>query len=170
MTMADDPADSELYKALRDLAAMEIRAVSVRPPAVSHRPNVAAVETDEHGSDTTVTVKLQLGDNGFSGSARGPSNIPAICRSAAEATLRALDDVLAGVALARIDWLDSSQSPSFDQPHIMHVAVLFRTADGEDLLIGSAVIRGVEYEAAVRATLDAVNRQVEMLLRSTADD
>jgi hypothetical protein len=93
------------------------------------------------------------------------------CRSAAEATLQALENlILSGYAVARIDWLDLVEPRAAGQPAIMHAAVLFRTADQEDLLIGSALVRGVEYEAAVRATLDACNRQVEMLLRATRDD
>lgn len=46
---------------------------------------------------------------------------------------------------------------------IINIAITFTSSYGEEMLIGSAILKKDEYEAIVRATLDAINRKIVFL-------
>jgi hypothetical protein len=126
------------------------------------RPIITSIKEYPEGPSTTVTVTLTWNSEQFSGSADGPAASSARLRIIGEATLRALEEVLGGgPPLA----LDSVASTSVGvRPVIIAQVVSMRGVD-EEVAVGSALVRGDEAEAVVRAVLDALNRRIPALMR-----
>ncbi|MEW6522459.1 MAG: hypothetical protein AB1445_02620 [Bacillota bacterium] len=115
------------------------------------------------GNWAEVDVSIDYAGHRFSGSSSGPTTSAHRLRLVAQATLNAvascfqredmiltLEDVLV-VNLAL-------------EPTVM-VAVGMACLDGEEMLTGSCLVRGEEWEAVARATLDAINRRFALVER-----
>lgn len=129
-----------------------------------NRPIVREVGEIIDGSRATVTVELSWHDEQIVGSATGPAAQSTKLRLVAEATISALEqaideDVAFGVSAADITAVG---------PHTIAVAVIvFVVGGSERVLTGSALGSGDPSKAMVRAVLDALNRHVPSLRRST---
>jgi hypothetical protein len=102
--------------------------------------------------------KLALGWHGeeYVGTATGPAAQSARLRLVGEASLRAIEHLLPGDALA----LDSIGAPAIGMKTVL-VAVVVATGEaGEEITVGSALSSGDDSETAVRAVLDALNRRI----------
>lgn len=115
----------------------------------------------------STAVSLGLGARTFVGEAEAGSSPESVQRGVALATLRAVDEVLAGraeIALAHVE-----VAPVGEDWVAVVVAVL-TTADGiDERLTGAAVVREDVRQAVIRATLDAVNRRVEAVIAASGD-
>lgn len=129
-----------------------------------NRPVVKDVNESVDSSRITVSVELAWHDERMVGSATGPAAQSTKLRLVAEATLAALEqaldeDVAFGVSAADIKTVGS---------HPVAVAVIVLVAGGnERVLTGSAIGDGDPSRSMVRAVLDALNRHVPSLRRST---
>lgn len=126
------------------------------------RPIITSIKEYPEGPSTTVTVTLTWNSEQFSGSANGPAASSARLRIIGEATLRALEEVLGGgPPLA----LDAVASTSVGVRPVIVAQVVSMKGVEEEVAVGSALIRGDEAEAVVRAVLDALNRRIPALMR-----
>jgi len=126
------------------------------------RPRISKIEEIPNGSRTTVEVSLMWKGTEYSGSSDGPSAPTARLRLVGEATLRALEEVIGGSAPLA---LDSIADQTVGNNHIIVSVVVSTEGNTDSVLVGTAMGRGDEAEAAVRAVLDALNRRMPQLLR-----
>lgn len=164
MVAAEDEGQEAFRRALQELSFIDLDHVPAQPTE-GERLTLAHVQAAHTRSDVVVSVQLRLGARRTSGTVEEPSGPQAIHRAAASATLQALQ----GLTIPRtvelhIDWVDVLWAPTRSRPSVVHVAVAFRTAEGEQLLMGSAILGDDDAEAAARAALDAVNRRLSPLL------
>lgn len=157
----DGEADTAAWAALRELGSLDLEAVEVRSRPAGERPALIEVDTEDTPPEG-VRVSVELRHRGQRVEAvevAGPS-IRGAERAAARATVAALRELLpAGVADVHLDWIDVLAPPTPNRPAVVHCAVALRTAAGEDVLVGSSVVRDDGPSAAARAVLDAVNRR-----------
>lgn len=123
------------------------------PPARVHIDTLSV--TRERG-ETEVGVAISFGDDAFRGTARGPAGPATLPRLAARATLGALDGLL-GVP-AELD--HAAVLPVGGYAMALCVIQVYLPGSGAHALSGSAIVRGDETEAMVRAVLDALNRRL----------
>ncbi|HEY8417214.1 MAG TPA: hypothetical protein VIK93_04150 [Limnochordales bacterium] len=112
-----------------------------------------AVCVETGGLRCRVKVQLQVGDALYEGVASGPDSPRQRLRLAAAAAVQAVEELLGGVVpLAVEDLREVALGP--------RTAVVLSLAlpgdEGEDCLIGSALLRHDPAEAGARAVLDAV--------------
>lgn len=127
-----------------------------------NRPAILDIVETPNGSKLTITVSLGWRHEVFTGAATGPASLETRPRLVGEATLNALEQAVSGdVAFA----LANFELPAVG-PRTIAIAVVVMVAGGEErALIGSALVGSDPAQAAVRAVLDAVNRQVPNLSR-----
>lgn len=136
-----------------------ISVVQIGPDRVDprgDRPAILGVHEIPEGTRTTVTVTLGWHGEEYVGTATGPAAPSARLRLVGEAAVRAVEDLLAGDALA----LDSVGAPSIGMWRIMVAVVVSSGERGEETVVGSALSHGDDSEAVVRAVLDALNRRI----------
>ena len=143
----------------RVVSVVQMEDESVSP---IHRPAILDIDEAPNGSKLTVTVSLGWHHERHTGSATGPASLEIRPRLVGEATLSALEQAVTGdVAFA----LANIEMPVVGSRSIA-IAVVVMVAGGEErALIGSALVGSDPAPAAVRAVLDAVNRQVPNLSR-----
>jgi hypothetical protein len=126
------------------------------------RAIITSIKEYPEGPSTTVTVTLTWSGEQFSGSASGPAAASARLRIIGEATLRALEEVLGGGPPLALDAIATTSVGV--RPVVVAQVVSMRGVD-EEVAVGSALIKGEEAEAVVRAVLDALNRRMPALMR-----
>jgi hypothetical protein len=124
----------------------------VLPP----RPVVSGITIHMSGDTATATISVTLSGATFEGSASGSASLLARPRLVAGATLQALHELLgtpADVEHAAIVQVGGRS---------VAVSVLTLTVprQGEQLMTGSALVRGDEADAIARSVLDALNRRL----------
>lgn len=125
------------------------------------RPVLRGLVVERADLEATVTVTLVCAERAMRASATGLATQRQTPRTAARAALVALQGFLPPGVRVDLDWLEVARMPGLGRPDLVHVAVLCLSAEGEDTVVGTAVVRGDAGEAAVRATLDALNRRLE---------
>ncbi len=129
----------------------------------SQRPRIAGVTMLSGGRMTEAKVLLDIGGNQYEGSAAGPGTSLNRLRLISQAALMALENTLDGIGNFLIEDV-SIINISGNQAAIASVSLV--TNSGEERLIGAAFINSDEREAAVKATLAAVNRRLDMLFNN----
>ena len=114
------------------------------------------VRTAGSEAEALVTVSA-TGGQLFDGRAVGPSGAAHRCRLVAQATLNALEELLGSTAEVGVRRRWSPRGLARGGPD-RAVRVVPRL--GEQLLTGSAMVRGDESEAVARSVLDALNRRL----------
>jgi len=127
-----------------------------RAPEHSPRPLVDSVAVRVSGHESQVTVTLRLGEDVFEGSATGSSSTVTRPRLVARATLAALEELLGSPA----DVEHSVVTPVGARQVAVSVVLIQVPRIGDQLLSGSAVVRGDEADAVARSVLDALNRRL----------
>ena len=122
----------------------------------SPRPLVDAVVVRTSHSEAEVTVTLAFGGDVFIGSASGSAAIASRPRIVARATLDALGELLGTPA----DIEHSTVLPVGSRSVAVSVLQIQVPRTGEQVLSGSAVVRGDESDAVARSVLDALNRRL----------
>lgn len=134
-----------------------------KPPAGtfadrSGRPTFARLEVDSSRDEPVIEVTLTLGDRRLVGRSVGPATGDAGPRTAAIAALGALREVLPPGVDIELGWLDVVDDPVGERPRVANSGVYCTTPRGTQTFLGSALASGDPRVAAVRATLDALNR------------
>jgi hypothetical protein len=120
------------------------------------RPLVDAVVVRTSHAEAEVTVTLAFGGDVFVGSASGSSAIASRPRLVARATLDALGELLGTPA----DIEHATVIPVGSRSVAVSVLQVQVPRTGEQVLSGSAVVRGDEADAVARSVLDALNRRL----------
>ena len=142
-------------------------AVVERPaPVVPHqrlaaRPAIARMHLVSSGLDVTASVTLSSGERVALGEARGAASQSGVHRAVATATLRAVEELVDGQVRFELDHLEIAPMGS---ERTVLVALTLLTSKGTERLTGAAGVREDVRQAVIRATLDALNRRLEMLL------
>lgn len=129
----------------------------------SQRPAFEGVTVRRTALDVAVTVTLTHGTRRLTGEAQGLATRQAGPRVAAAATLSALRPLLAPDVRVQVDWVAVHGLEQAARPAVAQVAVAMLSSAGEQVMLGSALVRGDVRESAVRATLDALNRRLARL-------
>lgn len=132
------------------------RAATAPTDPSAPRPALTSISTDLTPTEARVTVDLAIGPAAHRGEARGPAvgaQRPRIVAEAAVAALVELLDVACSVHHAAV-------VPAGEQRVAVAVVGVTIPRLGEQVLTGSALVRGDEWEAVVRSVLAAVNRRL----------
>jgi hypothetical protein len=132
----------------------------VRPEAEdeepSTRPAIAAIMVRSSGGLIEATVSLSVGDTVFEGRAEGASGHSHRARLVAMATLDAVQELLGQACEVE----SSVVLPVGGRDVAVSVLTMMMPRAGEQVLTGSAAVRGDEAEAVARSVLAALNRQL----------
>ncbi len=141
----------------------------VRNTPAGRRVILKSVTLDAAGHAATATVELALNGRKVVGKAVARNDSAQYLSVAAEATVRAVSELLPdgyGVVVEHITPVASELDQSI---RAVSVKVLFLTPAGEQTLLGIAKIAGNEPVAAAKTVLSAVNGSIEILIGQTAD-
>ncbi|MGN6246480.1 MAG: hypothetical protein ACTHQ3_22760 [Motilibacteraceae bacterium] len=120
------------------------------------RPRIAAITVRAGGETAEATVALSAGDLVFEGTASGPSGASHRPRLVASAALDAVAELL-----GRPCTVESATVATVGGREIaLTVLTLTVPRLGEQILTGSALVRGDDADAVCRSVLDALNRQL----------
>ena len=125
------------------------------------RPAIARMHLVSSGLDVTASVTLSSGEATASGEARGAASQTGVHRAVATATLRAVELLVDGQVRFELDHLEVT--PMGTERTVV-VALTLLTGRGAERLTGAAGVREDVRQAVIRATLDALNRRLEILL------
>lgn len=129
--------------------------VDVQPVAVN-RVTIATIAVESAGAFAQVMITLDSGGDRTSGSSRGPVGADNRARIVARATLAAVAQ-LVDLDAAEVD---QAQVVSLGGREVAVCTVTFVTAQGEQVVSGSAVVRNDPADAVARGVLDALNRRM----------
>jgi hypothetical protein len=127
----------------------------------AHRPAIARMHLVSSGLDVTASVTLSSGEATATGEARGSASQTGVHRAVATATLRAVEQLVEGQVRFELDHLEVT--PMGTERTVV-VALTLLTGRGAERLTGAAGVREDVRQAVIRATLDALNRRLEILL------
>lgn len=139
-------------------------------PAIPHpvptqrpaeRPAISRMHLVSSGLDVTASVTLSSGGRTAIGESRGNASQVGVQRAVANATLRAVEELLDGLARFELDHLEVSHLGS---ERTVLVALSMLSSRGSERLTGAAAVREDVRQAVIRATLDGLNRRFETLL------
>lgn len=125
------------------------------------RPAIRRMHIVSSGLQVAAEVTLSFGDRKALGRAEGTATQSGVHRAVASATLRAVEELLDGRARFELDLVDLA---SAGRDRAVLVAVTMLSATGSERLTGAANVREDVRQAAIRATLDALNRRVEHMV------
>ena len=135
--------------------------VSVPEQRTAARPSISRMHLVSSGLDVTASVTLSSGERTAVGEARGAASQSGVHRAVATATLRAVEELADGQVRFELDHIEVA--PMGTERTVL-VSLTLLTAKGTERLTGAAGVRDDVRQAVIRATLDALNRRLEMLL------
>ncbi len=134
----------------------EIDVAEPAEPPLPPRPAIAAIMVRTAGTETEAVVTLATGGHVFEGRVIGPGAASQRPRIVAQATLRALDELLGTTAE-----VESAAVVSVGAREVaVSVLSVMVPRSGEQVVSGSAIVRGDESDAVARSVLSAVNRRL----------
>jgi hypothetical protein len=126
------------------------------------RLTISRMQIISSGLDVTAVVTLRRDKRRHEGQATGTATQTGVQRAVAGATLRALEGLLD--EQTRFE-LESVEVATNGRCRTALVNLILVSGTGSERLTGAAAVRDDVRQACIRATLDAVNRRVEPLLR-----
>lgn len=125
-------------------------------PAPVVRPSISAIAVRSGHGETQASVTIGIGDLSFEGTSQGPAGRTHRARLVAAATLESVAELL-GQACE----VESAAVVSTGTREVaLTVLTMTVPRTGEQVLTGSAVVRGDEADAVARSVLAALNRQL----------
>lgn len=121
------------------------------------RPEVRAVTEEVVGDRKRIRVEIQGASKIAEGQAEENIDNPSTNRTAANATIAAVEKLLDHRIKVRLENLTSFR---FDLREVLIVIVTCQIEDREETLVGASFAGNRPSEAAARATLDALNRRI----------
>jgi hypothetical protein len=131
------------------------------PDADKFRPAIRRMHIISSGLQVSAEVTLSVGDKSALGRAEGTATQTGVQRAVASATLRAVEDLLGGRARFELDLVELTPG---GRDRAVLVALTMLSSGGSEKLTGAAGVREDVRQAAIRATLDALNRRVEHMV------
>jgi len=139
----------------------EARSLTLPLPRAGRRPSIAKIHLLSEGLDVTASVTLASSGRTATGEARGLASQTGVHRAVATATLRAVEELVGGVVRVELEHLEVS---AMGNERTVVVLLTLLTDKGSEPLTGAAAVRDDVRQAVIRATLDALNRRLELLL------
>lgn len=139
----------------------ETRSLAGQVSRTTTRPSIAKIHLVSEGLDATASVTLSSGDRIAVGEARGLASQSGVHRAVATATLRAVEELVGGRVRVELEHLEVTAMGS---ERTVVVLLTLLTPQGSEPLTGAAAVRDDVRQAVIRATLDALNRRLELLL------
>jgi hypothetical protein len=139
----------------------DTRVVELPLQRSAHRPAIAKMHLVSSGLDVTASVTLASGDRTATGEARGLASQTGVHKAVAAATLRAVEELVGDAARVELEHLEIT--PMGTERTVVVLLTLL-TPQGSESLTGAATVRDDVRQAVIRATLDALNRRLELLL------
>lgn len=131
--------------------------VPTDPELVIPRPAIGSIMIRTSGPEAEALVSIaSTGGHVFEGRVVGPGSATHRCALVAQATLKALEELLGSTA----DVESSQIVMAGHREAALTVLTVTVPRLGEQLLTGSALVRGDESEAVARSVLDALNRRL----------
>lgn len=131
------------------------------------RPVIQRLRMRVAGLEVQCAVTLSMAGREVTGVAVGTANASGTLRAVSGATLRAIEQLTAAAVRFEIEHLELT---SIGSDSTVLVSLTLLSAAGSSRLTGAAAVRQDVRQAAVRATLDAVNRRLGPLLRPQGGD
>ena len=129
----------------------------LNPDLLVPRPAIGSIMIRTSGPEAEALVSIAAtGGHVFEGRVVGPGSATHRCRLVAQATLKALEELLGSTA----DVESSQIVAAGHRQSALTVLSVTVPRLGEQLLTGSALVRGDESEAVARSVLDALNRRL----------
>jgi hypothetical protein len=153
--------DADRVRIVEDTTVATLPAPAVPVQRSAERPAISRMHLVSSGLEVTVTVTLSAAGRSAVGESRGSASQVGVQRAVANATLRAVEQLLDGVARFELDHLEVTHIGS-ERTVLAGVSML--SAQGSERLTGAAGVREDVRQAVIRATLDALNRRFETLL------
>lgn len=147
--------------AVVDRSAAEPREPTVPEQRAPARPAISRMHLVSSGLDVTASVTLSSGVQVATGEASGAASQSGVHRAVATATLRAVEQLVDNLVRFELDHLEVTPMGS---ERTVLVSLTLLTSKGTERLTGAAGVREDVRQAVIRATLDALNRRLEMLL------
>lgn len=139
----------------------ETRLMSLPGPRLNVRPSIAKMHLIASGLDVTASVTLSSTTGTATGEARGLASQSGVHRAVAMATLRAVEQLVGEGVRVELEHLEITP---LGTERTVVVLLTMLTAQGSESLTGAAAVRDDVRQAVIRATLDALNRRLELLL------
>jgi hypothetical protein len=139
----------------------ETPGMALPEPRLAGRPSIAKMHLVSAGLDVTASVTLASSGRTATGESRGLASPYGVHRAVAVATLRAVEELVGGVARVELEHLEIT--PMGTERTVVVLLTLL-TSQGSEHLTGAAQVRDDVRQAVIRATLDALNRRLELLL------
>ena len=152
--------DADLARHPDDPPPAPAQAPVVPAQRPAERPAIARMHLVSSGLDVTASVTLSASGRSAVGESRGNASQIGVQRAVANATLRAVEELLDSAARFELDHLEVTQLGS---ERTVIVALSMLSARGTERLTGAAAVREDVRQAVIRATLDALNRRFETL-------
>lgn len=143
------------------LGADQPAGTHVPGPRLPPRPSISRLHLVSSGLDVNAAVTLSSGERSSVGEARGAASQTGVHRAVAAATLRAVEQLVDGQVRFELEHLEIT--PMGAERTVL-VSLTMLSTKGSERLTGAAVVREDVRQAVIRATLDALNRRLEMLL------
>ena len=125
------------------------------------RPAIRRMHIISSGLQVAAEVTLSVGEKSAMGRAEGTATQTGVQRAVATATLRAVEELLGGRARFELDLVELTPT---GRDRAVLVALTMLSSAGSEKLTGAAGVREDVRQAAIRATLDALNRRVEHMV------
>ena len=122
----------------------------------ANRVLIATITAQTTGQESTATVTLASGGTLYDGTATAPATASSRPRLIARATLNAVSALM---PLGACD-IEYAQIAQVGGREVAVSIVQVVTPDGEQIVTGSALVRGDEADAVARSVLDALNRRL----------
>ncbi len=126
------------------------------PADTGRRVIIATITAQTTGLEATATVTLAAGGALYDGSSTAPATASSRPRLIARATLHAIVQLL---PIGACD-IEHAQVVSIGGREVAVSIVQVVTPEGEQIVTGSALVRGDEADAVARSVLDALNRRL----------
>lgn len=139
----------------------ETPGVALPAPRLAGRPSIAKMHLVSAGLDVTASVTLTSSGRTATGESRGMASPSGVHRAVAVATLRAVEELVGDAARLELEHLEIT--PMGTERTVVVLLTLL-TPQGSEHLTGAAQVRDDVRQAVIRATLDALNRRLELLL------
>jgi hypothetical protein len=120
------------------------------------RPAIAAIMVRSGHGESEASVTLAVGDQIFEGTSRGPAGRSHRARLVALATLEAVGELLGQPCEVESATIVATGTREV----ALSVLTIMVPRTGEQVLTGSAAVRGDEADAVARSVLAALNRQL----------
>ncbi|HEX6308588.1 MAG TPA: hypothetical protein VFZ69_10400 [Longimicrobiales bacterium] len=135
------------------------------PEPIDERVRFAGISVESIGTRARMSVALVLGEREYAAEANGLDTLPGRLRTAAAATLQAIDSMCVGRARFEVEHV--SVVHAFERDYVLITALASSPFLGRRpiQLVGAQPVEMDSESAAVLATLKAVNRTLSLVLR-----